>query len=420
MITNLNAISKITVGGSAEYGVVSSRATTRISSPEGQTRESYRETVWDIECLTTINDPTTISALKATLASELARIGQTVTLHEFSQTRVLAAAGVGGTLPGYPITEVGEIVPRSFGVAQAFTLKVTTRVGIADGSNIVEHTSSTETTVNTDGTSSTTVRGSLRMAPGQNAVAYINTNIFDPARTQADIDGDVVISRVGNREDADAAAADYTYTVSPQGTNGPDASGVTRGSVEDKITKDKSGRRTRVISGYAVGPNATTYAGSQKVNPTSTLILLREEGPTTPSIPDGRVAFRYEYAFGYASASYPDITILRLDGTVVDAGSGGRGVIAAQYHDGDPVLRLGLKREYRYSESIQLEFIGEFADAMESIDHQFDADNLDGQPSIRMGASGLIKTISVGWNFVYAQPYTGTLPTPQTIDGVAS
>lgn len=419
MITQLNAISKITVGDSAEYGVVSSKATTRIVSPDGQTRQSYREIVWDIECLTTIADAATVSASKAAIADDVARVGETVTLHEYGQSRVLAAAGAGGTLPGYPMTEFTEIPSRCYGASIGFTLRVTTRIGIADGSDIVEHTSSAETTVDTDGATSTRVQGKIRMAPGENAVNYINTNILAPVRTQADADGDVVLSRVGNEENADAASAYYSYTVSPQGTNGPDATGVTRGSVEDKITKDKSGRRTRIITGYAVGPNAVTYASSQRVTPTSSLVLIREEGPTTPSIPDGRVSFRYEYAFGYSSPSYPGITILRLDGSVNDPGSGGRRIVPAQYHDGNPVLRLGLNREYRYGESILLEFIGEFADAIAAIGHQFDDDNMDGEPSVRMSASGLIKTITVSWSFVYDDA-VAPLPHPQTINGVAS
>lgn len=416
MIANLNAISKLTVGDSAEYGVTMAKVMSRKVTPDGQTREAYEEITWDIEALETITDETDIVTLKNLLASKLARVGQTVTLHEWDKNRTLDAAGVNGTLPGYPIVEIVDIPQRSYGAKQAFTLKATTRVGIADENDIVEHTTSTETITNNDGTTQTSVRGSVRLDTGINAPAWIETNVLAAVRTQAALDGNTVVTRVTN--DDDSAAADYTYTVAPQGNNGPGTSGVTEGRVEDRINKDISGKRSRVISGYAIGPNAATFAAAQRVPPSSTLILIREDEPSTPSVPDGRVSFRYEYVFGYTSVAFPSITILRLNESVDDLG-GGRPVLPGEYLDGDPVLRLGISRAYRYRQSIEIEFIGTFANAIASMTPLFAADNISGTPTVSKRARGNIKTVRISWEFVYSTPVV-SLPDPRTVDGVSA
>lgn len=405
----LTPISKIKVGSSDEYPVTKVTTTHRMVGLDDTNTDSYEEITWQLECGAEVSAPTSITALNETLRSALAKRGELVTLTELGTARTLPASGAGGSMIGYPRVEITGIPEGSFGEHQMFTMRATTRIPIVDGNDIWEHSQTTETTTNIDGTQVTTVTGTLRMDQGNTASSYVQTNIIGPARTAAGLSGDGVVSKIktGN----DAAQCEYSYTITPSTTSTAD---VTQASVEDRTAKDATGRWVRTISGYAMGAGASTFASAQQVAESSNLKLIRTEGPSSPAVPDGRVNFNYQYASGVTHTDFPGIFITRMDETV-DQSGGGREILASSYLQGDPELRLGTQLPVAVTESISIEFIGSFTGINPPV--LLDEDNMVGTPRISKKSSGVFNTWSRSINYLYdTEP--DPLPDPRSIDGI--
>jgi hypothetical protein len=409
--SDLQTVSKIKVGTSATYAVVAIRTTTSIIQPVNQTRASYQELRWDLECLAEIAAPTSIAALNETLAAELAKVGQAVTLTEHSTDRIMPAQGLGGSLTGYPQTAITDIPDKSFAQFQAFTLTAITRIPIADGSGIIEHTTETETITNRDGTIETSVRGEIRLEDGTDASAWVTTNILAPVRAGADAAGNGVVSRISVTDDT--AHAKYSYGIKAGAVG---SAGVTEASVEDRTVKEISGRRVRTISGYAKGTGASTFATSQRIAESGNLKLLREDGPSTPSIPDGRVNFNYQYVAGITDAGFPGIFITAFTETISKSG-GGQSIDTASYFAGNPSLRRGVSLPYVYTQSTVIEFIGGSFDS-HGLGPLLATDNMTGEPRERRSASGSLKTVAMDWTYVFDSPLDPK-PNPRVINGLA-
>lgn len=406
---DLKLVSKVKVGTSTEYAVTTVSTSSRVIGAANQTRESYEEIRWDLECLADASSPIDITAFNETLRSELVKIGQAVTLTELGTSRILPAQGIGGSLTGYPRVEISDIPDKSYGQYQAFNLTAITQVPIVDLDGIVEHTTETETVTNTDGTIETSVRGEIRLGDGVDASAWVNTNILAPTRAAADIAGNAVQSRVTVTDDV--SHAKYSYSVKPSATGTP---GVTDASVEDRTVKDVTGRRIRTISGFATGPNATVYATTQRVAEAANLKLLREDGPSLPSIPDGRVNFNYQYVAGVVSGAFPGIFITRFKETIRQVG-GGNQINTSSFFTQDPALRLGIKLPVQYTQTSEIEFIGSFPS--HGLSPLLAEDNISGLPRERRSGDGSLKTVSIEWNYIFDAPID-PFPTPTIINGL--
>lgn len=403
-------VTKVTVGGSDEYPVTKVRTTHAMVGLDDTNTDSYEEITWELECLAEVAVPTSITALNEQLRGELAKRGLAVTLTELGSARVLPATGAGGSMIGYPRVEIADIPERSFAQYQVFTLRAVTQLPIVDGDGIWQHDRSTETTTNIDGTTVTSVSGSVRMAQGNDAAAWVQTNIIGPARTTAGGNGDAVVSKIkiGN----DPAQCEYSYTVTPSTTGSAD---VTEASVEDRTTRDTAGRTTRTVSGYATGGNASSFATGQLLAETTNLKLIRKDGPSLPAIPNGRVSFSYQYVSGVVHADFPGVFITRLDESVGQSG-GGRELIVSAYLQNDPTLRLNRKMPVALNESLTIEFLGSFAsiDPSRLLDEEFQ----NGDPRISKRSQGIFNTYSRSIDYIYATA-PDPLPNPRTMDGLS-
>lgn len=408
--SDLKLVSKIKVGTSAEYAVVSIRSSSKMVAAANQTRHSYQELRWDLECLAEIGSPTSITGLNETLKAELAKIGELVTLTEVGASRTLPAQGVGGSLTGFPTVEIVDIPAKSFAQYQAFTLTAMTRIPIVDGDGIVEHTTENETTTLSDGKVETSVRGEVRLADDQDAAAWVNTTLIGPARVTATAAGNALQSRVTVTDDS--SHAKYSYSTKP-GVSGE--AGIIQASVEDRTVKDISGRRVRTVSGSATGVNAATFATAQRVAPAANLKIIREDGPSLPNVPDGRVSFNYQYVAGITVAVFPGIFVTRFKETIAQSG-GGLQINASSYFGTDPTLRTGLKAPVVYNQRSEIEFIGDFDD--HGIDPLLSTDNLIGEPRETRTASGSLKTVTKDYTYLFPTAID-PFPTPRSVDGLA-
>jgi len=403
-------VSKVKVGTSDEYPVTKVRTSSKLVGLDDTNTDSYEEITWELECLAEVSVPTSITALNEQLRDQLAKRGLAVTLTELGSARVLPATGTGGSMIGYPRVEISDIPERSFAQYQVFTMRAMTQLPIVDGDGIWQHTRSTETTTSIDGTTITSVSGAVRMAQGNDAAAWVQTNIIGPVRTTAGTNGDAVVSKVkiGN----DPAQCEYSYTITPSTTGSVD---VTEASVEDRTARDTAGRTVRTVSGYATGGNASTFATGQLLTETANLKLIRKDGPSLPAIPNGRVSFSYQYVSGVTHVDFPGVFITRLDESISQSG-GGRELIASAYLQNDPTLRLNRKMPVALNESLTIEFLGSFASINPS--RLLDADFQNGQPRITKRSQGIFNTYTRSIDYIYATE-PDPLPNPRTMDGLA-
>ncbi|MGV6813833.1 MAG: hypothetical protein ACWA5W_02350 [Phycisphaerales bacterium] len=408
--SDLQTVSKVKVGSSATYAVIAIHASTSIIQPANQTRASYTEIRWELECLAEIAAPTSIATLNDTLAAELAKVGEAVTLTEHSTDRIMPAQGLNGSLTGYPQTTITDIPNKSFAQFQAFTLSAITRIPIADANGLIEHTTETETITNNDGSIETSVRGQVRLVDGTDASAWVTTNIISPVRTAADAAGNGVVSRISVTDDTAHAA--YSYSVKPGAVG---SASVTEANVEDRTVKDISGRRVRTISGYAKGSGAAAFAASQRIAEGANLKIIREDGPSLPAVPDGRVNFNYQYVAGVTDAAFPGIFITAFKETISKSG-GGRSIDASSYFTGDPSLRLGLNLPVIYTQSTQIEFIGPIGS--HGLGPILSTNNISGEPRERRSSDGQINTVAMDWRYVFDSPLN-PMPSPRSINGLA-
>ena len=407
---DLILVSKVTVGGSDEYPVTKIRTSSKLVGLDDSNTDSYEERTWELECLAEVSVPTSITQLNEQLRSELAKRGLAVTLTELGSARVLPATGAGGSMVGYPIVEISDIPERSMGIYQVFTMRAIARVPITDGDGIYEHSRKTETTTGIDGTVSTSVSGVVRMDQGNDAKAWVQTNIIGPVRTTAGTNGDAVVSKtiVNN----DTAQCEYSYTVTPSTTGSQD---VTEAVVEDRTARDTAGRTLRTVTGYATGANASSFATSQLLTPTANLRLIRQDGPSLPAIPNGRVSFTYQYVSGVTHAAFPNVFVTQLEEGIEQAG-GGRELIATPYLQTDPTLRLNRQLPVVLREDISVEFIGSFDDIDPST--LLDSEFQNGAARIKKRSKGLFNLYSRSIDYIYATA-PDPLPHPRTMDGLA-
>lgn len=407
MTTKLLNISKIKIGTSAEYPVLRVQQDHRRVGPADQARESYEEITWTLSCLAKASGPTTIRAFNDTLRSTLARRGVDVVLTERGQSTSLLAAG---SLPGYPETQWLATPDIAFGEWQSFDLRVTDRRPIADEDDVVEHTYTITTTTDKDGGVETRRAGEVRLANGENAAAWVASEVLAPAASDAASNDLAFTKRV--EVNSDAAWCRYEYTTAPDTSSGG-ITGLSQASVEDRTSRDTAGNGRRVISGYATGANATTWAESQLLSPVPNgTVLVGREGPTPPSVPDGRVSFRYEYAVGVQHTDFPGIYVLGLEETLTGPITGGHSIVAAEYMGADPTLRRTEKRAYLYRQSSTIRFLGSTHNS-HNLTALLSEDNLTGPPLITKRSEGPIRIVSVEREYAFATP--ATLPNPRSL-----
>lgn len=413
MLAELLAISKIKVGASPEFPVLAVREQVDVTGPEDQTLAAMKTVVWTLRCLGDATEETSIRSFNNTIQTQLCRIGDQVTLTERGEATVLPAAGASGCMPGYPIVKLSAIPDESYGQWQTFELTVEARIPQPDQLGLVYHSQEKTTTTDTDGNVSVDVTGEVRVAPGSNAATWAQENVLAAAAAIAAVQGNSFSKKTVTN--SDTAFVRYSYTTAPvtAGTN----SGLTEASVDDRSTTDTTGRVTRVISGYAGGVNASTFAASQDVGEGTNRVLVRQEGPTPPSTPSGRVTFRYEYVSGSVDARFPGIYIVSLEEDV-DPVSGGKPIQVAEFLGAAPTLRLGREGAYVYRQTSRMQFIGgTWAAGVAGLLSGFSADNLNGPPRIRKSVRGKIREVTVSYEIITATP-VDPVPDPREVEAL--
>ena len=348
-----NVVVDVTPNASAAYPVISIRRTTKVTGAPGVNAESYREESWEMRCLAFAAASTAITALNETLRTELAKRGARVTLDEWGTSRTLPEGGIaGGSLPGFPEIELIDSETESFGPMQAFTLRATTRIPIVAVDNLVEHDYTRDESTDADGKVSIKQSGTVRVANGQDARTYAQTNFVDPEAAAAASNNQAFTIKwtIGQ----DSATVQYDLGRAPRDSTLP--GNVVEASVTDRTNTTAEGRIVRTISGWAKGSGAQAYVDGLKVAPTSTNILRREDS-TPATVPDERINFTYEYLQGAVDANWPNLVIVSFEQSI-DLQPGGSQVQAATYFDADPVLRATDRRPWVYVERTSMEFVG--------------------------------------------------------------
>lgn len=366
LLDDLKAVGKVSVAGSAEYAVTGlsfSESAAPAVEPDLAAHTAVDRS-WRLSCITiaAADDPTLVPALIDTLRSTLCAVGKAVVLTQFngspgSAVRTLPAPGTsGGSLNGWPKTSL--TIARVVGPVVFFTLECETRVPVLQaeaptGYHLVSHTFRLRTSA--DGAGITTVRrsGTVRVAPGENAAAYIAAVITGPAATAALAAGRLFESSI--EEGADAGTCGYEYSDKGLASGGWGAS-VTDAEVNESLAEDLRGRRTTTVSGWSRGSSATAFAESQEPTP-GAAELLTSRRVSAPREPDGRVDFAYEVLGGAASTDFPGGVIFSLTQTIEKV-SGGRVRAAFVYADAPPAFAYGPIEPWRYIERTSLEFTG--------------------------------------------------------------
>lgn len=374
LLDDLKAVGKVSVSGSAEYAVAGAAFSEKAAPivDEGLAAHSAVDRSWRLSCIavaqtTGVDDPAAVPALIDTLRSTLCAAGKAVTLTQFngepgSAVRTLPAPGAsGGSLNGWP--KVSLSIDRVVGAVVLFTLEAEARIPVPGaeapaGYHLVSHAFRLRTSA--DGAGITTVRrsGTVRVAPDEDASAYIAAVITGPAETAALAAGRLFESSID--EGPDASVAGYEYSDKGLSAGGWGAS-VTEAEVSESLAEDLRGRRTTTVSGWSRGSSATAFAESQEPTP-GAAELLTSRRVSAPREPDGRVDFAYEVLTGVASSSLPGGVIFSLTQTIEKV-SGGRVRSAFVYADTPPAFAYGPIEPWRYVERTSLEFTGLTCDA---------------------------------------------------------
>lgn len=405
LITELNAVSKVQVGASAEYPVVRIDRRVEVSAPEESGTPAQRHETWTLQCVALATDalPANIAALFEQVQSELATRGQAVTLTELGGVRTMpAGGGATGSRRGYPRVEVREL-PESFGPWLMFELSAETYVPLPDEiTSLVSHEYTREESEDDEGLVSIRQSGTYRTANNVDAKADLITNVIDAARATATAANHAFTVRYTTG--LDQAVVSYEFTDSERSTSG--SGGIEQAEVNDRLTRSNDGRHRRIVSGYAVGSSASTYASSQRPTPGSSELLVGDN-VGQPSVPDGRVDFSYELLVGVTDAAFPGIVIFGFRETIGRV-SGGRRALVSEFYDAAPIVRLGTEGAYFYAQSSSIEFKGDWeAHGLIPI---MDADAIAADPIIRKesGPFGL-RRVQAEWLYVFT---TRQLPDP--------
>lgn len=425
-IASLNLIGSFTVGeGGAEspaYPVIEITEESRLTGPDDRAPARERETTWVIRSLAAVPDQSNppgqagVSALIESLHAALVRRGQRVRVVEFGGARVMPAAGASGSLalPGWPRTSV-RLMPDELTLAhyQAFELRAETRAA-ADSwtaTGGADHDFRRETSVDSGGLSTVTQSGSVRMAPtaSLSAAAWIEPNVFAPARTAATLTQNLFTTRI--RESADGFYAEYEMRTAPPeagqiGFGG--AQGVSRGESSDTLSVERGGRRVRRVQGYADGAGASAWALSQR--PSGAGVYVTASEISAPRLYDGRVTFSYEALDGIALGN---AVLLSWTQSIAEI-AGGRDAEEGRYIGGTPRLWLGAEAAYRYRQSTTAEFIGAW-NAI-PIAPLMAAGNLASPPRVSRAVDGVVRRISVEHEFAFQSRQSLPQPTEYFTD----
>lgn len=424
LITDLNSTGSFVVGSgggaSSAYPVLSIVRRSRRAAPEGLTGQSMRRVEYDIKSLAAAAAETDITALQATLQSQLERNGQQIAITERGAAETIGAEGSsGGPRRGFPRYDLSlDDAPLTAGVYQSFTLRVVAEIpinAVEDGSYDI-HEDDREETTETDEFDrvKTTIKGTLRVQNGQNAKNYVVDEIIAPLRTAAASAGRLPSHTTVVKNDP--ALCEWTYTETypepGQGTAGGDP--ITDSAVDDVTERRSEGRKTRTIRGYALGTGATTFATNKKPTPGTNEILVASR-VSAPSEPDGRVDFDYELLQGYTTAEFSGAIVFSFQQELGEE-TGGRAVRWATRSGAAPKLWLGDLEPHVYTQTDVLEFRGTWpTDLVAAFPLKFDANRQSGKTRVRLsGSSRGTNRIVVTRTFVYDTDQS--MPSPRVVE----
>lgn len=421
LTTDMAAISSLKVGAAGdEYACTRFSRTVKVVGPDQTSAVAYRHEKWTATCHQVAADLASVAAAWETVRTTFCTRGERVTHATWATgLRVLPESGAPAddeerSIAGYPIVEIAEVADQSYGTWLTFTVQAESMIPIVqDGEDevLVEHDYTITETEDEDGLITLTRRGTVRVVNGELAREWLDTELIDEERTAAGEDG--LSFSVRYTQGMDAALVEYEYTLADKslGTGG----GVTESQKDDRTAKDARGRIVRTVSGYAVGPGATTFAEAAEPASSATLIRTRRD-ISAPSEPEGRVTFSYELLTGVVSEDFPDILIFGFAESVAEV-EGGRSAQVQEYMDEDPSIRMGGNRAYVYAQESTIEFIGSWDNhGLTPIGGDLTADLYARPPrfgKINSGEHGLRR---VRGSFLYISPTALELPDPREID----
>lgn len=363
---------KVTSGG-AEFPILRIEEKFDADGPSGLNGRTFVTRTFTIDSMSVAGseDVTAVGALKASLASDLARRGDAVFIAELGGTaRTLRSGGdvtgISGagttTVPGYPVVSIDFDAEKSVGAVVFFTLKITT-VEVTFGStvsgyNVVHFTRSRSWREDSAGNVSTTVRGEVTVKPGQSASAYIAEMILTPARTAAAGAG-LDFTSTRNENSLDLGVCGYEYTTQAPAWGGGGFSSATTVDESDVTRGEVAGAVKRTISGTVKGPSAFSTAQGRRLSPTPANHVLVAERIGQPNTLTGEVAYEYEYRTGKqgTGSGLTSTYFFSFSQSVTESG-GDRAVVVAEFDDADPVIGFMRKRAAAYTETTDFEFTG--------------------------------------------------------------
>ena len=409
LYAKLSTIGSFTVGASAIYPVRSFAETSKVIADDAATGAPVRRVTWRIDSIGMAASRQTVGDLIDEIRNDLCRNGSAVTVTEFGGTpRVLGPGGAttaGATTAGGPKIDVDvKPGPETVGEWQMFSATIVGDVpepqGLVDGFNLVEHSYSTNTSTNENGSITTAQRGTVRVRNDQDAKAYIDSQILAPASAAAA--GRKFVSRV-EQPGQDAAKATYEYTDSERGSQsygGPED--VIEARIDVRVAQLVEGSITTTTSGFAVGPDASLFAANRQPVPAANEVLKSSE-VSSPSVPEGRVDYKYTVVTGVTDARFPGIVIYKLNETVRIT-SGARSVVVATYDLTTPTLYLGAQEPFVYEQNTSIEFTGPWDEQLVwTITPLMDENHLaSGQLRQRSASAPGLRSLSASMTFIYA------------------
>lgn len=384
----------VQVGASALYPVLSIAEREEVTGPAGANgRPVLRRTIsiqsW---AFATGESPAAVGALKNTISAALNRRGDSVSIIERGGTaRVLRAGGdvsglgTGGTTTriGFPVCRVEFGADRSGGAVRFFTLTIDTEE-ITFASSVVMHQFGTTFEEDAGGNIKTTVRGSVRLKPGQDAAAWIETNVLDDARDDAATAGLRFTSR-RTLNDLDTSAADYEWSSAAEQYGGGEVvTGATIIDETDTLRSMREGRSERVVAGTVKGTGA--YAAAVGRSPTLAAgQVLTSTRISQPNSLTGQVSYEYNVAIGRVPTELPGTYVFSFRQSISEPG-GGRTSSFGAYDNAAPVVWYGPVQPYTVTETTDLEFTGT-EPVLDDIPAAYTAANHSARPVVERAAT---------------------------------
>lgn len=413
-------IGKFRVGAGSDYPVLAkTRMTERVRAVDGASSAAIREVNWSIISVAQAADRDSRGALQETIRGQLCVRGQQVQLWEFNgAARSLPAqGGASGSVRGFPRVDVefleewqGWLSSQTW---QLFKVDVTAEIPVAytttNGYHIAESWQTIETSNDRGNNETQRVTGYVRTAANENAGTYVADYIIANARSAAvSNELDMVDRRTVS---VDQAQCNYEYTISPRGANSWSFGDVTAARVSDVTTEQRPGFARRVVSGYAEGIGATSFAEGHEPTPDTNELLVSKE-VSEPDQPDGRVTFRYEIRRGVAYDGLPGLIVFSLNESISEE-PGDPSVQVARFAEGAPILWRSGQDVWRYVIATDVEFAGAWSGFAITPPSGW-ADNKDGGQRVTFGpAEAGIRRARASQAYVFTTQQT--LPTPREI-----